>query len=246
MFKHIYFLILFFCFSSILSAKENECFPPCRSGFLCYEGICIEKCNPPCPQGYKCNDLGECINSKVKNSYQKSISRIGDKPKKDSTKKVRFFSENIRFWGNSGFGPSTIQYANGGTISVEYKRLLLSLYTDYNWEWTLLEQREQANAIGLAAGVTFYQKYLTLSISTGPSFVWGNRLGNIIPDSGGFFSTDKYEEIEFHTIGLSVRSGIIFTPLPFLGIGLQGWGDVNRDLSYAGFMGCLYIGKLRK
>ena len=55
------FLIIFLL-SSISTAKEtDDCFPPCRSGFICYNGECISKCNPPCPQGQKCMGSGECV-----------------------------------------------------------------------------------------------------------------------------------------------------------------------------------------
>ncbi|MBN1758377.1 MAG: hypothetical protein JW863_08680 [Chitinispirillaceae bacterium] len=45
-------------------AEENsadECYPPCRTGFLCHRGECIERCNPPCPDGTRCNARAECI-----------------------------------------------------------------------------------------------------------------------------------------------------------------------------------------
>jgi hypothetical protein len=42
-------------------AGDAECFPPCRSGYLCHLGRCIEACNPPCPEGERCNESGECV-----------------------------------------------------------------------------------------------------------------------------------------------------------------------------------------
>lgn len=43
-------------------AEDNtECFPPCRTGYLCYKGECVSRCNPPCPAGQKCTDEGECV-----------------------------------------------------------------------------------------------------------------------------------------------------------------------------------------
>jgi hypothetical protein len=37
-----------------------ECFPSCRTGFLCHEGECISRCNPPCSQDERCTADGEC------------------------------------------------------------------------------------------------------------------------------------------------------------------------------------------
>ena len=37
-----------------------ECFPECRSGYLCHLGECVSRCNPPCEAGTVCTDAGEC------------------------------------------------------------------------------------------------------------------------------------------------------------------------------------------
>jgi len=39
----------------------DGCFPKCRSGYLCHEGVCITSCNPPCPDDEKCTPEGECV-----------------------------------------------------------------------------------------------------------------------------------------------------------------------------------------
>jgi len=39
----------------------RECFPECRSGYLCHEGVCITGCNPPCGDDEKCTVEGECV-----------------------------------------------------------------------------------------------------------------------------------------------------------------------------------------
>jgi len=38
-----------------------ECFPKCRSGYLCHKGACISGCNPPCGDAEKCSPEGECV-----------------------------------------------------------------------------------------------------------------------------------------------------------------------------------------
>ena len=42
-------------------AQANDCVPPCRDGYLCHEGQCIEACNPPCPDGEQCVGGGQCV-----------------------------------------------------------------------------------------------------------------------------------------------------------------------------------------
>lgn len=48
---------------SLGSAQEQDttCFPKCRAGYICHQGVCVSKCNPPCPQGEICTPQGECI-----------------------------------------------------------------------------------------------------------------------------------------------------------------------------------------
>jgi hypothetical protein len=51
-------------FLIVLSAYAEDttaCFPPCRAGYLCFHGKCIEQCNPPCPAATKCNSNSECV-----------------------------------------------------------------------------------------------------------------------------------------------------------------------------------------
>jgi hypothetical protein len=43
------------------SPAPDECFPKCRSGYLCHEGACITGCNPPCGDDEKCTPEGECV-----------------------------------------------------------------------------------------------------------------------------------------------------------------------------------------
>ena len=59
----IYYIVVFCIAINAQEPKDkenSECFPPCRSGYICHKGKCIEKCNPPCPSGTKCTKDGEC------------------------------------------------------------------------------------------------------------------------------------------------------------------------------------------
>lgn len=55
----------------------SNCYPPCRSGYLCHQGQCIELCNPPCPPGTRCSGNGECVATEsVKLNSHKSILKV--------------------------------------------------------------------------------------------------------------------------------------------------------------------------
>jgi hypothetical protein len=43
------------------AAATQECKPPCRAGFACADGICVNPCNPPCASGKVCSRSGQCI-----------------------------------------------------------------------------------------------------------------------------------------------------------------------------------------
>jgi hypothetical protein len=42
-------------------APAGSCFPPCRTGFLCWNGQCVSACNPPCGPGQQCAQSGACV-----------------------------------------------------------------------------------------------------------------------------------------------------------------------------------------
>lgn len=42
--------------------RAEECFPPCRNGYLCVDGACVTACNPPCDGAQVCRD-GACVAS---------------------------------------------------------------------------------------------------------------------------------------------------------------------------------------
>ena len=54
--------IIFGLLSVQLFAQDTlNCYPPCRSGYVCHNGECISRCNPLCPSGQECNQNGDCI-----------------------------------------------------------------------------------------------------------------------------------------------------------------------------------------
>jgi hypothetical protein len=43
------------------TSEAQDCEPPCRDGYLCLKGRCIEACNPPCAEGEQCVGNGQCV-----------------------------------------------------------------------------------------------------------------------------------------------------------------------------------------
>lgn len=42
---------------------SGDCFPACRTGYLCHAGQCVSACNPPCGAAETCTSAGECISA---------------------------------------------------------------------------------------------------------------------------------------------------------------------------------------
>lgn len=47
-------------FAKQARAQAAECFPDCRSGFVCHQRRCVSLCNPVCGEGERCSANGEC------------------------------------------------------------------------------------------------------------------------------------------------------------------------------------------
>jgi ankyrin repeat protein len=107
----------------------DACLPPCRSGFICYQGTCVSKCNPPCPAGFSCSDAGECepqlspsaefSASDSENNEQESDSpEIEEDQAAIDSNDIRKYKGFFFEFRPIGFGlaRSTIKYEGGKTI----------------------------------------------------------------------------------------------------------------------------------
>jgi hypothetical protein len=49
-----------------IPSATDECFPECRSGFVCHQAQCVSLCNPPCSPDETCSAAIECVPKAVK------------------------------------------------------------------------------------------------------------------------------------------------------------------------------------
>ena len=54
-----------------------------------------------------------------------------------------------------------------------------------------------------------------------------------------------YEKSTFLTIGIPIEVQLFWTPIPFLGIGIYGFANLNLEESFAGWLLCIQLGELR-
>src|SRR5690606_9317980 len=50
-------------FAGAGSASAQDCFPPCREGYLCHQSQCVSACNPACEPGERCTSDGQCVSA---------------------------------------------------------------------------------------------------------------------------------------------------------------------------------------
>lgn len=53
--------------------QPKECFPLCRSGYVCQQGNCISACNPPCMPSQTCTDRGECLDTEYTSNWPETL-----------------------------------------------------------------------------------------------------------------------------------------------------------------------------
>ncbi len=77
-FAFVFFAICtFHCIAFSQEIKDSSCFPPCRHGYICHNGVCISMCNPPCPAGTECSEGITCIPVKPEvNPYGTNFGKI--------------------------------------------------------------------------------------------------------------------------------------------------------------------------
>jgi len=81
------------------------------------------------------------------------------------------------------------------------------------------------------------------SISFGVSIIKGVKRGNFLRNKG--YEINYYEKLTFCEIGIPLEMQL-FMISPYLGIGLDIFGNLNRERSYGGFLFCFQVGKLQR
>jgi len=163
---------------------------------------------------------------------------------------------NQQFWVNMGTGEGTISglavgvgfsYQTGNhLISIraikEYERIVWNEEKAWEVHGDVDSPGRQNWDVGLLYGRIFEPKYVSVSLSTGLSLAGGVRRGKFLthrPRRG-----NVYEKLAIRTLGIPVEvqvSRIISGS--DLGFGLYGYADLNPEVSFAGVLLFLQLGK---
>jgi hypothetical protein len=100
--------------------------------------------------------------------------------------------------------------------------------------------------LGALYGAISKRRFGFVSAAAGLAVVGGVKRGAFLRREGGWFSIrDVYEVRHFHTVGMPLEAQAFFTPLPFFGLGLELYANLNPVRSYKGLNFCLQFGRLR-
>jgi hypothetical protein len=95
---------------------------------------------------------------------------------------------------------------------------------------------------GILYGRSFTTNKISCSVNAGVSLVRGIRRGKFL--SHDFFS-DQYEVIDYTTAGIPVEFDFIGVIAPFFGLGLEAFGNINKEQSFGGILFTIHIGQLK-
>lgn len=124
----------------------TPCIPPCRTGFICIDGNCVDNCNPPCPKGFKCApEQSECIPMQSSNHNQQDFSYYPNSPTNISCPENNFFingkcmtKDEVMKTGLVRFIVSDVFYGLGTMYSAIAPFIIRELCwttAEYEWEY---------------------------------------------------------------------------------------------------------------
>ena len=148
-------------------------------------------------------------------------------------------------WFDLGIGGSNRGVTSQVSFSVQKGIHLITIRHIYNTEFNIFgpSPSETVWDISMLYGRSWKSKSAMVSISGGLGLVGGVRRGDYICSDGWFSS--KYQKCPFSTIGLPLDVQLIWMPFRFLGLGIQGFANLNSEKSFHGLVANLQIGRLR-
>lgn len=139
------------------------------------------------------------------------------------------YNPKYKYWFNIGLGINNSSVANiGGNYNfsffkdyyfqVGYQFISRDLGLPYSY---LFYKEFPLYAVNIGIGYITKNRSILFGNFIGPSYVWGERLG----ENKDVFGHRQIEK--FYTAGIAINSQLFFKPLPELGLGLELYGNIN-------------------
>ena len=164
---------------------------------------------------------------------------------------------NEAFWFEGGMGGfQSVAAIDGFTVTLgaayQYGNYIFRGRYMHHDEFNMFgpDPSENFHELGLLAGKTFYSKYLSLDVSAGLGIISGIRRGDFLymEESSGWFDFSDprhYEKDLFFLPAIPLSIDASFKPVPYLGIGLSLYGNLNPSRPLCGIGFRIMAGKLR-
>lgn len=154
----------------------------------------------------------------------------------DATSQSPVAPTRDRFWVSGGLGVGSEDFGVSANVAFQHGSHLFSLRTAATTG--LFDDHDGAGDVALLYG------YATPTSSRHHA---GAAIGIAIVDScddreGGFFSSCV---VQRSVLGLPIEAQMAWLPAKYLGIGLYGFGNINRRRSFAGVTLSLQLGRVR-
>jgi hypothetical protein len=147
------------------------------------------------------------------------------------------------YWANAGAGVSSNNSISLGmevTCQIGVSELL-TISCIYNEEFALfVSPAESIWYVGALYGLFLKRSFGFVSGSLGISMVNGVNRGQ----SYGGWLFEEYEKVTFNTVGIPIESQLFLRLSPNLGIGINGFANINPEKSFLGVLACIQIGIL--
>lgn len=154
-------------------------------------------------------------------------------------------TDSSKYWVNIGVGFSSPEFTALGVIfshELKNEKNIITLRLIRAEEIRIFSSPSNAHwDLGVLAGVIRKKQRGMVSISAGGSIVGGKKKEDL---TGGELFDADYSTKNYTTVGLPINSQIFFTPFSHVGIGLNGFANINPKKSFAGVLVCLQIGKI--
>jgi len=148
------------------------------------------------------------------------------------------------WWVNSGMGSISGGYgtaynfnfsmhSNNNLYSMRYTSNIVILWGNDITEFGLLYGRSATSKTGQA------------SVSAGIGIVRGEKNGEFLGNTGGWFSFDRYETLTYYTVGIPLQTQLFINLCPYVALGVTLYANVNPEQNLGGGLICLRFGKLR-
>jgi hypothetical protein len=150
-------------------------------------------------------------------------------------------------WVNLGMGVSSLGGALGGSFSHQFGHHIISLRGIYTEEVTLFGTSPPHSVWdgGILYGRSHKTPHWLASISAGLGVAGVMERGRFLYHEGGWFGHDVYEKKHYLEMAIPIEGQLFWTFSSFLGIGIDGFADLNLKKSVGGGLFCIQVGKLR-